>query len=247
MSDSYVRTLERAIAILQCFNREKPELSLTEIAEGTGLSVATTLRLIRALEKHGFLLRQKNKYYSLGLSIYILGNFAKNNFRPQQIISTYMLQIRDKTNESVALYGLGGEGRICYEHFDSLFVLSSQARVGKSYPLWAGAGGRVLLAYMREENIANELQKIYAITESTITDKNKLRQSLYEIRERGYAISKAEQDEGVLSIAIPIFDNNGSIKYSLTVTGPMVRFTLKDAKALIPYLKDICQKISILI
>src|SRR5512136_2908022 len=56
MSES-IRAVERALAILLCFSRNTPELTLTQIAKQVGLNKSTVHRLLGTLERNRFVQR----------------------------------------------------------------------------------------------------------------------------------------------------------------------------------------------
>ncbi|GAB1485845.1 hypothetical protein MASR2M79_08920 [Aminivibrio sp.] len=188
--------------------------------------------------------RQEDRSYTLGNKVYLLGSIAKANFRPQQIIYPHMKYIRDKTKEAVSLYGVEQEERVCYEHVESLLTMRCVMRVGDRAPLWAGAGGKVLLAFLGEDAIKREIEKAHKITETTIYSPEALRKNLGEIRIHGYALSWGEREEGILSIAVPIFNRRGDILFAFSLAGPATRFTEEVAMELIPEIQDICRGIT---
>ena len=244
MKEDSVRSVERAFQILGAFTRDEYRLSLSELADKIQLPVTTTLRLANTLEKLNILNRQEDRTYTLGNKVYLLGSIAKANFRPQQIIYPHMKSIRDKTKEAVSLYGIEREERVCYEHVESLLTMRCVMRVGDRAPLWAGAGGKVLLAFLGEDAIKREIEKAHKITETTIYSPEALRKNLGEIRIHGYALSWGEREEGILSIAVPIFNRRGDILFAFSLAGPATRFTEEVAMELIPEIQDICRGIT---
>lgn len=244
MKEDSVRSVERAFSILKAFTRDDYKLSLSQISERIGLPVTTTLRLIGTLENMNMLLRHSDRSYSLGNQLYLLGSIAKVNFRPQQIIFPYMKQIRDETKEAVSLYGVVGEERACFEHVDSQLSMRCVMRVGDTMELWAGAGGKALLAFLGDEIIEREIAKAHQITNTTVFMPNDLRKTLADIRALGYAISTGDREEGIFSIAVPIFNRKGEVEFSLSVAAPDQRFTKEDALKLVPKLQKMSREIA---
>ena len=244
MKEDTVRAIGRAFAALECFNLDEPKLTLNQISEKIDLPMSTTLRILSTLVSLNAVKRSEDRTYSLGSKIYILGAIAEAHNKPHQIILPYMIELRDETKEAVSLYGVEGEYRVCYEHAPSLLTMRCVVRVGDRFELWAGAGGKVLLAYAPEEIIQREIKKLAPITETTIVDKEKFLQELSIIRGQDYAISYGEREDGIVSIAVPIMDWRGNVIYALSLAGPALRFTENRALALIPRLQQICVEIS---
>ena len=244
MKELSVRSVDRAFSILQAFTRDDYKLTLSELAARIGLPVTTTLRLANTLENLNMLHRHSDRSYSLGNQLYILGSIAKVNFRPQQVIFPYMKQLRDQTQEAVSLYGVVGEERVCFEHVESLLSMQCVMRVGDKSPLWAGAGGHALLAFLGGEVIERELAKAHKITPTTLFDKEALKKSLSDVRTLGYSISHGDREEGILSVAVPIMNRHGELEFSLSIAGPSQRFTEENAVALVPQMQKMCREIS---
>lgn len=244
MKDDSVRSIERAFFILKCFNLDTPRLTLTQIAEQINLPTTTTLRILATLVAVGLLAKTDGRYYKLGRESFLIGAIARAHFRPQHVAYPYMVEIRDDTNEATSLYGIDGECRVCYEHVPSLLSMRCVVRVGDCFPLWAGAGGKVLLAYESNEVIEREITKAKKITDTTIIDKELFLEELKKIRGMDYAISYGEREDGIISLAVPIFDMQGRAPLCLSIAGPAARFTEETATDIVPRLQSICTEIS---
>lgn len=239
-----VRSVGRAFAVLYSFTLDEPRLSLIEISEKIGLPMTTTLRLLTTLVAMDVLKRHDDRTYSLGNRMYLLGAVARAHYKPSQIVQPYMRRLRDETQEAVSLYGVDGEYRVCYEHVPSLLTMRCVVRVGDRFQLWAGASGKALLAYASEEVVARELKKLEPITNTTIVDRESFLGELAIVRGQDYAISHGEREDGIISIAVPVFDWQGNAVYALSLAGPSLRFTEEKALALIPKLQQICVEIA---
>src|SRR5699024_700459 len=96
--------------------------------------------------------------------------------------------------------------------------------VGKRNPLYCTSAGKILLAYTDKEVVEAVIENgLKKFTKNTITDPNKLREHLKEIKRNGYAYSFEELSEGVNSIATPIYDYTGKVVSALSVVGPKQR------------------------
>lgn len=224
VKETPVRSVERALALLQCFDLDTDTLTLSELAEKLSLAPSTTSRLAGVLTSLGFLEKSRSKTYSLGRKVYLLGAVARAHFKLQRVVLPHMLAVRDACNEAVSLYGREGGDRVCYEHVESLLSMRCVVRVGDRFPLWAGAAGKCLLAYADEATVEAEIAKARRITGTTIVERVRFLKDLREIRARGgEAISHGEREEGVVSIAVPIFAPRREIAYAFSVAAPAPR------------------------
>jgi DNA-binding IclR family transcriptional regulator len=91
---------------------------------------------------------------------------------------------------------------------------------GRSYPAHASADGKLLLAYLPEDELENLLaaEPLKAFTENTITDVDELKAELNEIRIRGFATDRGERSEFVKGVAVPVF-SEGSVVAALLCFG----------------------------
>lgn len=238
--------LKKGLAVLSSFSWTKNAMTLSEIARDRDLPLPTAARLAKALEEEGFLERDaKTKRYRLGFKCSLLGAIAKKTGVLRMIAAPYMEELKSMFNETVNLYLREGDIRICYEQIESSFNLKRSAKLGDRFPLWAGAAGRCFLAFMKKEEVDRILEKVEPLTANTILDKERIYQKNSEVKEKGYSFSVAEREEGVSSVAAPIFDASMQPVACLTVSGPTSRFSEEMIAALIPQLQRRCLLISL--
>ncbi len=83
-----------------------------------------------------------------------------------------------------------------------------------------------MLAFLNEEQIAKVIDEpLTAYTNNTMTDATEIRAELEKIRTCGYALSNSEYSVDVLALAMPIFNSEEQVVASITVSGPIYRFT----------------------
>lgn len=223
MGADAVRSVERSFTILKCFTPDDQALNLGTISEMVDLPASSVLRLLMTLVSAGVLRRNEDRSYSLGNELYLLGTVTNDQFLPRKIALPYMLHLREETREAVTLYGIERDCRVCYEHLPGLLTLRCIVRVGERLPLWAGAAGKAMLAYTSPEIIEREAGKLSPLTGATITDRAQFLDDLALVRCQDYAVSRGELDDGILSIAVPIFDHTGEPQLCLSITAPSAR------------------------
>lgn len=67
-------------------------------------------------------------------------------------------------------------------------------------------------------------------TPNTLTDPEKLRELLAQIRQQGYHLAKEDVDFGAYSVATPIRDHSRSVIATLSVAGPCSRLNPKTQR-----------------
>ncbi len=221
----------KALKLLDLFTEETYELSLKEISLRSNLPKPTAYRLLSALEEAGFLNKAKenehDSRYRLGLKLLELGQLVSDKLEVRKIALPYMQQLGKEINEVVHLVVIN-QGEATYiEKVDSTRALRLYTRVGKSAPLYAGSGPKLLLAYLPEKKQEEVIQlaksAVYPNGKPIQTDQ--LKEDLHKIKEEGFSWSAGEQDEDTTGISYPIFDFRNEVVAALAVSGLSSHFT----------------------
>ncbi|AEG14401.1 transcriptional regulator, IclR family [Desulfofundulus kuznetsovii DSM 6115] len=242
-----IRSLTKALKILDSFTLEKPELSIGEIVFLLDMPKTTVIRLVSTLEKNKYLERdQVTKKYRLGTKLLCFANIVQRTLKVREVALPVMKEIRDQSGETVYLNIIENDERMCVEYVESNQELQRVVFVGQRSPLYAGASAKVLLAYLPEVKIKEYLSKIKleALASHTITNSNELLEELTIIRNQGYAISNSELIEGVFSICAPVFNHERTVVASLALGLPAVRANEKRITEFIALVKSGAKEIS---
>jgi len=230
-----VRAVDRALDILLCFAKSQGEISLSDIAKEVNLHKSTVHRLLASLQSKGFVRRhpQSDKYV-LGWSVLeLLSNVYQSNDLSTLALPE-MTRLRDLSGETVSLYIRRDTERIRVQAVESNEPIRNVVSIGRTYPLYIGASGKVLLAYANQAVITKVLSK-----EDIPSDFNheEFSAQLDKIREDGYAISIKERDAGAAALAVPIFGSDNDCLAALAISGPVSRFTIEKMSEHIDTLK----------
>ncbi len=237
-AEKNVLSIERALTILDCFSREHPSLSLMEIANKTGFYPSTASRLIATLENMGYLKRnEKSLEYSLGYKLANLGAICLASEDLRSIARPFLISLRNRYNESVGLYVVNKNQRVCIDCVASTQPLHRVIDLGTRMSMTRGASGKLLLAYMPESVIHNFLEADPYVT----------LEQLEEIRLAGYAVSYNEHEQNLTSIATPIFDAEHQVKAALFISGPSYRLGQEKVSEIAKRMKDVAMEISVLL
>jgi DNA-binding IclR family transcriptional regulator len=241
------KSVDKAIAVLNCFSLERSILGVGEISGLTGYTKSTVSRLLTTLQRHGCVERAGGHgKYQLGYRINLWASMAGRQNNLVNLSRPVMEKLRDKCGEEIALYVIEGDRRVCVERAESLHEIAKVGPVGTYYPLHAGASGKVLLAYLPEDqrNAIIGKSRLEKYTPLTITDNKKLEKDLKDIRKKGYAISRGEREPDAFSVTAPIWDAGGRIVASISISGPNFRLTDELLKKDIQEILDASKQIS---
>ena len=247
MTANKIQILNRTIAILDCFNLDKPTLGVREVARQTELSPSTVGRIMAYLKEMGILNQDSGTHlYMMGSKVLAWAGIYTVTSDVRTVALPVMVRLQEKTRETISLYVLEGSERVCVERLESPETVRIVARVGRRIPLYAGSAGKVFLAFMSKSNREKILSKIdlVAMTEQTITNLEVLQTNLDHIRQKGYAVSRGEWIIDASGTAAPIFNQRGQITAAISISGPRQRFTDEKIKKTAELLVKETEKIS---
>lgn len=217
------KTLTRALDIIDVFDYDNRELSAQELAGRTGIPLSTLYRLIKDLETRGYLkYNSQQATYGLGMRFFELGCVVEQQIELPEVCGPAMRQLSEQFEATVLLTAVYRNEVICLEVMQSRRILRLAMERGSRLPFYAGAGSKVLMAFLPEAHIDRllEQQPIVAFTSHTLTDPAAFKLHLAQIRELGYALSDQEMNSGAVGIAAPIYNAQREVVAGLTLAGP---------------------------
>jgi DNA-binding IclR family transcriptional regulator len=208
------QAVERALGVLHCFRDNGPALTASELARRLSLSASTTHRLARTLLSAGFLEQDaQSTRYRLGPSVVELGLLSYHQ-RGLHRVAPELDHLASITGAAADLAIRSGTHAVILAGTS----LKPDAGVGLRRPLYSTAMGKVLLAWAApgEFELA-ELAPLRPLTDRTIVDLDELRAEIDRVRAAGYARNEGESVTGVRTLAVPILDRAGRVRFALAV------------------------------
>jgi DNA-binding IclR family transcriptional regulator len=195
----------KLLAVLDAFTRERPALTLSEIARAVGVPLSTAHRLVGELCAWGGVERDEDGRYRVGLRVWELGALAPRGLGLREVALPFMEDLYEVTHENVQLAVREGTEVVFVERIAGRSAVGVLTRVGGRFALPPTGVGLVLLAHapaeVQERVLADPLT---AYTRHTITDPRRLRRVLAEVRRTGMAISDRQVTEDAVSVAAPV-------------------------------------------
>jgi len=241
-----VQSIDRAVAILDCFSEEKKELRLSEISERLGLNKSTVHGIISTLKYHGFISQdEETQKYKLGIRFVQFGDLVINSMNIRNAAVPVIDAVCEKIEETVHVAMLDGLDVVWIEKRECTKSIKTSTKIGARLPAYTTADGKIIICYQNKDKIKNYLPKrIPQYTNNTITNKSEFIKKLEEMKKNGYAIDNEEYVEGLKCVAAPIFDHDGKVRFSLSTTGPAFRMNEERIKELIVIIKEAANEIS---
>lgn len=225
----FVEGLARGLAVIEAFDDKDPEMTLTELARKVSLSPATVRRNLHTLETLGFV-RRHNKHFLLAPRILMLASAYLKASRVDEALMPELRRITELFGDAANVGVLDGENVLYIAHLSETRAARRMASVGVSYPAYATSMGRVLLAFSQPAEIDDYFERFKPrpLTDATVTDIDRLREILAEVRQQGYAITVDQLDYGITALAVPIRDNTGRVVAAVNTSGYSPRLSAAD-------------------
>jgi IclR family transcriptional regulator, acetate operon repressor len=230
-----VQSIDRAVAILRCFDARRTDLGISDLARATGLSTSTVHRLLLAMQENGLVRQTAHRRYGIGPLVVQLARGGAIPTTLRDAAMPVLTRLRDETEETAAVHELLPSGdRVVLDQVQSRHQLRrTYTEFGIPVALPLGAPGKALLAFLpwerQVEVLAGHLEQVLP---QTITDPVVLAAQFAEIRQRGFAMSLAERTPGIRSVAAPVFDFSGQVAGCLSISGPEMRMPVERMEEL---------------
>lgn len=219
VAEGSVSTTTRVTEVLLAFADATAPLGVSEIARSCGLSKAVVHRILQSLVTSGLVdYLAETRRYRLGPAAIALGRRATRGNALHAAGMPAIAHLANRTGETTTLTERRGHGRQYIGIVESINPIRITVRTNENVPLWSGASGLSILAFMDPVDIDYVLSGDRpSYTETTLTDPARIRERLAEIRQRGWAHTAGERVRFSSSVAAPIFDADDSPVGSLSV------------------------------
>lgn len=219
----FVESLARGLTVITSFGEGRAELTLTEVAQATGLARATARRALITLEHLGYVTTH-GRVFRLTPRVLGLGFPPLSRTSLPDIAIPHLAELSHRLHESTSLAVLTGDEIQYAARIATSRVMSVNVTVGTRLPAYATSLGRVLLADLPDPH----LPELLPLTPRTITDPGKLRAELDRVREAGYSLADEELEEGLRSVAVPVRERGGRVVAAVNVALHSSRRTAEE-------------------
>jgi IclR family KDG regulon transcriptional repressor len=231
------QVIGRALDLLEVLARSPGELSVTELARRLGLHKSTVHRILTALTKRDYAsANSATRRYSLGPHCLALATLWQARVDIREKARPHLEDLREKCHETVSLNLLVGDRRVPVESLEASHLLRYIVALGESFPLWLGASGKAILAFLAAERIGRLCRGVDGL------DLRALMLDLRRIRARGYAIGG--RLPSTQAVAAPIFRRPRTVIGSVAIVMPLARFAPEVKRSCVEQIVRTAQAIS---
>jgi IclR family pca regulon transcriptional regulator len=247
----FSQSLERGLAILNCFTPARPVLGIADLASELGMSRSTTHRYVITLARLGYLKQGARRKYSLALGVTDLGIGAMSATGLREHSHIYLEELCARTGFTVSVSVLDGPEILLVDRLRG--ARRAQRRIdlglspGSRLPAYCTAAGKLLLAHLPAP-LQREWLADLQLTKhgpNTIRNRAALREELTRIRDEPLAVANEEFAPELYAIAAPIRSSMREPVAAATMTAHSSMISLDELiDALGPHLISTADRIS---
>jgi IclR family transcriptional regulator, acetate operon repressor len=222
----------RSLAILSAVSESVESVSAVELASKLGLSKATVHRLMQLLESLGYLQREPgSKRFILGSRANQMALATMMNSPHRAVRHAILRSLVDEVQETCNITILAGDEIAYIDRVESHWPLRTHFQPGSRIPLHCGASGKLFLSMMpalkrRRLLTAAPLRKY---TDKTVIDPAEIEKELKHIRASKVGVDNEEFLQGLIGVAVPVFDRRGRICATVSIHVPTGRHNVTQA------------------
>lgn len=242
----FIQSLEKGLKVIAVFDRDHPELTLTQVAKAVDLTRANARRILLTLEYLGYVSCADGKLFKLTPKVLCLGYSYLSSLSFQELAQPYMEDLADIVNESCSMSVLEGKDIVYVARVQTKRIMTIALGIGTRLPVHATSMGRVLIAGMAPGEMEKYIEELdfEAFTPYTLVDKLKFTERVHLVKARSWALSDQELEIGIRSIAHALRDKNGKILAAINISGHASRVSKEEMiERFLPALKETVSKI----
>ena len=241
----FLEALARGLRVIEAFNRERRQLTLSDVARLVDLPRASVRRTLATLVHLGYA-ETDERLFRLTPRILNLASAYLESNAISGILQPAVERVSQQTSEACSAAVLDGEDVVMIAHAAPKRMIDVSAQIGFRLPAFATSLGRVLLAALDEPSLDAFLARLEPrkLTPATVTDKRALRRAIVKARADGFSFADQEAEVGFRSISVPLRRLDGKVLASLNIGAHSERYTARTMQAkFLPRLRDLADRL----
>jgi len=225
-----VQSIGRAFTILEEVARNREGIGLADLSKRVGLHNSTTFHLVKTMVSLGYLRQIKDgKRYRIGRPLFALAASALDEMEMVSMATPVLDDLARDTGESSHFAARMSDAVVVMARTPGPGAFQLADRVGVVRPAYCTALGKVILAALRPDQLDRYIERIElkSMTAKTITDPQRLRREIEEVRRAGIAFDDGEFDNEVRCAAMPVRDFSGQVVGAIGISGPVWRLSIQ--------------------
>lgn len=238
--------VERALAMLEAVAQDSEGLSNADISRKLQIPKSSASYILRTLENQGYLNRDANGKYRVGLKILSLSRGALSGIDVREVALPIMRHLVEKTSLTCHLAILDGPEAVYIEKVEPPGFIRMDTWVGRRMRVHATSVGKALVAFIPQERLEKIVSEraMEKRTPKTITTLPRLLKDLEKVRTQGYAVDDEENNLGARCVGAPVFNQQGAIEASVGLSGTIGQVNAQTMPRIVEALKDAARHVS---
>lgn len=221
-------TIVRGLRALEFLAARPHGATPRELSQALRWNVSTCYHVLNTLESKGYAVRDAaHNAFRLGPSVGRLAQGYSARFALLPALRPIIIELARITSENAYLAVCEDPEVVIAEIVEG----TQRVKVERLHPgyvehLHARALGKAVLAYLPWQQARSRYlpEKLAKLTPATKTNLEAIRAELESTRARGYSLDLEEFCEGVCCVGAPVFDAQGAVVASVSVSVPTYRF-----------------------
>ncbi|MCR5289170.1 MAG: IclR family transcriptional regulator [Treponema sp.] len=227
-----VKSLQKALDILDCFTPKTPELGVSEIARMLNLNKSNVHNILSTFEMGGYLRKNpRSEKYMLGNKMIEFSYTIMSSYKYTNMVLPIIEELSSDLN-TVVYFGIPHGKSVLYL-FSAYPIgyaknLPYRSILGEKAPFYCTAIGKALLQAMPEDEILSHLppeSEREAFTPNTLIKDKDIIDNIATAKQRGYAIDNIEHEPNVRCVGVPVLDRNMTLVGAISASGPTTLVT----------------------
>jgi len=241
-----IASVASTLALLEVFEQGPGPLPMSAFVEATGKPKSSVHRMLSTLVHLGFVTQDPaGGGYALTLKLWRLGMPALAGLDLSKLSPPHLEALMRAAGETVHMSVLDPSGGVVYvAKVECPKSIRVQTQIGRLNPAWCTATGRSMLAFNEAAAESVLAAPLAPLTDQTVTDPQRLRDILADVRRRGYAVTRGENHADMGGIAAPIRDHCGKVVAACGVAIPVFRMDRELEQRCVPLVVDAAAAIS---
>jgi IclR family pca regulon transcriptional regulator len=216
----FIEALARGLEVIAAFTPGRPVMSLTEVANATGLARPTARRILLTLQELGYARPDAaGTGYALTPRVLDLGVAYVRSMGLWEVARPHLEVLSARTNESCSIAQLDGSDIVYVARVAVPKIVGLAVQIGTRFPALPTSLGKILLAALDPEAVERVLAEPSrsGLTPRWQPDPAERDAELREVRARSWALTDEQLARGIRSIAAPLRDGSGRVIAAVNV------------------------------
>jgi IclR family pca regulon transcriptional regulator len=208
----------KGLNVIKAFNEENVQMTLSDISKKVDITRSNARRLLLTLEVLGYV-KQHNNYFSLTPKVLELGYSYFASLPWTDLAYENMKNVVNKCNLSCSISILDDTHIICIMRVQSKGILNEGIHVGTRLPSAYTSTGRIFMSNMDNKKLKAYIKRLplKKYTQKSIIDTSTLYETIIANRKNSYQLVEEELEDGLLSIAVPIYGYNNKLIAAINI------------------------------